>query len=132
KKTLAREPHHNEALLWCGMTYLYCGKTDVSLVWAERWVAVDPLSAFSWTSLGFSQWFIGKFDRAVEPLMRAVDIEPTGLFPRWQLGYTYALVGKIDAAAAVVSALEGVDAGSPYNLQLDALVKSLRGVPGAA
>jgi serine/threonine protein kinase/tetratricopeptide (TPR) repeat protein len=125
--TLAREPHHPEALLWCVVATFYCDRTDAALARAERWVATDPLQAYAWMGLGCTHWFSGRAAASIEPLTRAVELEPNGLFPRWQLGYAHALVGNLEAATRELTTLQTVDARSPYTLQLDALVRALRG-----
>lgn len=64
----------------------------------KRMLEINPLSAFTWDTLGGNYKALGQYDEAIQAFQKAVSLDSTKAFYFHHLGLVYAAVGRYDDA----------------------------------
>ncbi len=111
KAAVKINPH--QALSYGGLLWVYLeklGKTDSSLVWAEKMISDNPQNPWAYTYLGSAWICADSLVKAESAFEKAREINPKFTFNLFRLSFTYALLGKYNEAAEV---LKGIPAINP-------------------
>ncbi|HVO46539.1 MAG TPA: winged helix-turn-helix domain-containing protein [Steroidobacteraceae bacterium] len=84
------------------------GKCDDSLVMARKALAIDPLNAWSYVTVGDVAWTVGQLQEAERAYRKAVELQPDGASMHAILAHI--LIGNHKAAEAVEQAEKEPDA----------------------
>src|SRR4029077_18927166 len=74
QRAVELEPGNPEAVLSAVFSAAMLGRRDEALQLAHRAVALDPLNAGSWETLGETKVFMGQPDQAIPDLKKALDL----------------------------------------------------------
>jgi tetratricopeptide (TPR) repeat protein len=110
KAAIRISPH--QALSYGGLLWVYLeklGKTDSSLVWAEKMISDNPLNPWAYTYLG-SAWICADSTAKAEAAFeKARKINPKFTFNLFRLSFTYAMRGKYNDAAEVLMGIPAIN-----------------------
>jgi len=113
-----------------GNTLLFTGKVDVAIEAFNHALGLDSRNAGAFNNRGFARALQGAFGLAIEDHKEAISIfgesEASGSAFR-NLALCYALRGDLHSATASARRGRELDAGSPYNDQVEGLVRLYEG-----
>ncbi len=110
KSAVKINPH--QALSYGGLLWVYLeklGKTDSSIVWAERMISDNPLNAWAYAYLGSAWICADSLAKAETAFEKAREINPKFTFNLFRLSFTYALRGKYNEAAEVLKGIPEIN-----------------------
>jgi tetratricopeptide (TPR) repeat protein len=112
----------NMALTYSGILWIYgdyIGKTDSSIVWAQKMIADNPDNAWGYFYLG-SAWFCrDSIEHSIRYFRRATEIDPGFNHNRYRLAHAYRRLEKYNEAIAVLEQIlqsNPVETPAYYNL----------------
>jgi TolB-like protein/Tfp pilus assembly protein PilF/predicted Ser/Thr protein kinase len=109
-------PEDALARCWASFLYSVVGRYAESLALAEGALAIDPLSPYVNTSVGFSLFNQGEHERAIEPLRRALEMDGDFLYTLWVLGGTCSAAGRHEEALGVLERAVTLSSRAPHYL----------------
>ena len=126
-EALQRDPTDSESRYWLIAALAYAGLRSESASATAELMARDPLSPQSLMGSTIVPAFGGAFTESLALVRRALAAIPSDFGGRWTHAYLLILTGALDAARVEVDWMIGVAPEVPYVVQIDALLRVLRG-----
>lgn len=100
KTITSLQPAYLDAYVEIGRVYSSMEQKDSALIWVQKALAIDSLSAWAHNMYGFLLSALGRHQEALVHLRRAAELDTTYANPHYNIGVTYVRMGMYPPAIA--------------------------------
>lgn len=97
-RCLRLSPNNTVALMWFSNLLLTQGRDEEALELKHRLVDVDPLTASTSNSLGWTLYYAGKHRESIDQLLRTIEMDANYWHPHMILSWNYSKLQRCDEA----------------------------------
>ncbi len=100
KTIISLQPAYLDAYVEIGRVYSNMEQKDSALIWLQKALTIDSLSAWTHNIYGFLLSALGRYQEALVHLRRAAELDTTYAYPHYHIGVTYVRMGMYPQAIA--------------------------------
>jgi tetratricopeptide (TPR) repeat protein len=112
----------SEELLHLALKATQDNKTEDSIEYLKRAIAISPKFGKAYYLLGALHAELGMYDRAIEEMTQAIELEPTIDAAHFQLGLLYITSGQLENAVNTWKSLDALGENHPFWLFKEGMI----------
>jgi TolB-like protein/DNA-binding winged helix-turn-helix (wHTH) protein/Tfp pilus assembly protein PilF len=118
KRAIQLNPSHLLTRMWYAECLTRMGRHDEAVAETGRAVALDPVSAASYSNRGMVFFRARRYDEALRASQEALDLDPNRVNALWWQGVSYAGKGDFAKSIAVLTKAAGMNNGPLFRALL--------------
>ena len=98
ERSLELNPSDPHVRAYYSMVLAMCRRSDEATSQGHEAIRRDPLSVFTHTAAGLTNYINGQFEDSIVVLEKGIEIDPNSAVSLWTMAWNYRMTGRLDEA----------------------------------